>query len=119
MRDSEGFVDAPSECVVREIERPEADRKGIEIDPGLKDRPAKALGFRPLELNGLGVVGLIGGDLPLWPMALMGGSAIALAVAALSPERWRPLFAIGLLAALAVLDVVCLFSFIVPILAHG
>ena len=41
-----------------------------------------------------GVVGLIGGDLPLWSMAMMGTAAIVLAAAALTPEVWRPLFAV-------------------------
>ena len=41
-----------------------------------------------------------------------------LLLVALTPERWRPLFATGLLAALVALDIWCLFGFIVPLLAR-
>lgn len=66
----------------------------------------------------LGVVGLIAGDLPLWPMALLGAAMIALPVAAFVPQRWHGFLGGGLLLALAALDVWCLFGFIVPILAR-
>ena len=69
-----------------------------------------------LALIVVGIVGLLSGDLPLWSMALFGAAMIALPVAAFVPQAWRGLLGSGLLLALAVLDVWCLFGFIVPIL---
>ncbi len=65
-----------------------------------------------------GIVGWIAGDLPLWSMALFGAAMIALPVAAFIPRSWRSLLVVGLLLALAALDIGCLFGFIVPILAR-
>ncbi|HQE91162.1 MAG TPA: glycosyltransferase family 39 protein [Anaerolineae bacterium] len=64
----------------------------------------------------LGVAGVIAGDLPFWPMALLGVAMIALPAAAFVPQTWRGLLGAALLLALATLDVWCLFGFIVPIL---
>jgi len=71
-----------------------------------------------LALIVVGIVGLLAGDLPLWPMALFGAAMVALPVAAFTPQRWRSLLGGALLLALAALDVWCLFGFIVPILAQ-
>ena len=65
-----------------------------------------------------GVVGVIVGNLPLWSMFLVCVPAILLPAAAFVPPRWRSLFGAGLLAALAALDVLCLFGFIVPLLTR-
>jgi 4-amino-4-deoxy-L-arabinose transferase-like glycosyltransferase len=72
-----------------------------------------------IALITLGVVGLVRGDLPLWPMAMVGATMVALPAAAFVPERWHPVLAAGLLAAFVALDLWCLFGFIVPILAAG
>lgn len=65
-----------------------------------------------------GVVGVIRGDVPFWSLLLVGMPAIALPVAAFVLPRWRSLWGGALLAALAALDIVCLFGFIVPLLAR-
>ncbi|MFN2110636.1 MAG: hypothetical protein ACK2UI_13310 [Anaerolineae bacterium] len=71
-----------------------------------------------LALVVVGIVGLLAGDLPLWPMALFGAAMIALPVAAFVPQTRHGLLSAGLLLALAALDVWCLFGFIVPILTR-
>lgn len=66
----------------------------------------------------LGIEGLIAGDLPLWPVAMLGTAAVGLPLLGyVVPARWRGLLIAGLLLALVGLDLVCLFGFIVPILA--
>ncbi|MGC9398531.1 MAG: glycosyltransferase family 39 protein [Anaerolineae bacterium] len=69
-----------------------------------------------LVLLVLGGVGLVRGDLPLWPM-VMTGLTIALVMAAgVLGEAWHPWFAGLLLSGLIALDLWCLFGFIVPML---
>ncbi len=62
----------------------------------------------------LALVGLLRGDLPLWSLALIGATAGALAMTGWLPDKHKVLAGTALLAALALLDVVCLFGFIVP-----
>ena len=64
----------------------------------------------------LGGVGLLRGDLPLWPMALTGITAAIIMAGGLLGRRWRPVFGGLLLIGLVALDLWCLFGFIVPIL---
>ena len=67
-------------------------------------------------LLGIGGVGLLRGDLPLWPLALTGTTVVALLVSGLLPRRFTPTLAGFLLAGLLALAVWCLFGFIVPLL---
>jgi len=62
----------------------------------------------------VGVAGLLGGDLPLWTLALLGAALVTAPTVAAVPSRWRWLVTLGLLIALAALNVWCLFGFIVP-----
>lgn len=61
--------------------------------------------------------GLIGGDVSWWWVLLLAAAAISLAVASYLPRAMRPWLSIALVAAFVVLDLVCLFGFIVPMLA--
>lgn len=67
-------------------------------------------------LVALGINGFLLGDLPLWLLIIVGASSVALLIATFIPPRWRFVLVIGLLSALVLLDVVCLFNFIVPLL---
>ncbi len=69
-----------------------------------------------LALGGLGAVGLMRGDLPLWTMALVGAATVAVGMCALLPRRFLPLLAAALLAGMAGVDLWCLYGFIVPML---
>lgn len=71
-----------------------------------------------LALIVVGIVGLLAGDLPLWSIALFGAAMAAVPGVAFISPRWHSLFGGGLLFALVVLDVWCLFGFIIPILAR-
>ncbi len=64
----------------------------------------------------LGGVGLLRGDLALWPMALTGIAAVLVMGGGLLGQRWQPIFGGLLLLGLMALDLWCLFGFIVPIL---
>jgi hypothetical protein len=70
-----------------------------------------------LMVVALAGVGLIRGDLPLWPMAMLGAAAVALFGLAFVPRRWYGVAAGGWLAVMVALDLVCLFGFIVPFLS--
>ena len=70
-----------------------------------------------LTITGVGVIGLIQGDLALWPIAMLGAAGLALPTLAFSPGRWRGVFGGGWLLAMAALDLWCLFGFIVPMLS--
>ncbi|MBN1260511.1 MAG: glycosyltransferase family 39 protein [Anaerolineae bacterium] len=65
---------------------------------------------------GLGIAGLLQGDLPLWSLALIGTAAGATLAAGLLPPRYDPLLGGGVVGSLIVLDIWCLFGFIVPLL---
>jgi len=71
-----------------------------------------------LMVFALAMVGLIRGDFPLWPMAMLGAAALGLFALAFVPQRWQGVAVAGLLSAMAVLDLWCLFGFIVPILTR-
>lgn len=73
-----------------------------------------ALGFAVIVM---GAVGLIIGDLAVWPMALIGAAAVGLPLLAFVPQRAQGLLAGALLVGLVALDLWCLFGFIVPLLA--
>lgn len=62
----------------------------------------------------LALAGLLRGDLPRWTLALTGAAALAVAGAGLLAPRHKALAGAALLAALAALDIFCLFGFIVP-----
>lgn len=61
--------------------------------------------------------GFITGDMPLWILAMLATALIGLPLLAAVPERWHSLLIFGGLTAMAGLDLVCLFFFIVPILS--
>jgi hypothetical protein len=71
-----------------------------------------------LGIVGLVIVGLLMRDLPLWPIALIGASAVALTIAALQPASWHKITGAGVILALIALDVWCLFGFLVPTLTR-
>lgn len=66
---------------------------------------------------GVALLGLLWGDLPGWLLGMLLAAAAAFAVRASLPERWSPAVQAMPYAALVVLDLVCLFLFIVPQLA--
>jgi hypothetical protein len=70
-----------------------------------------------LIVMGVGVVGLIQGQMALWPIAMLGAAGLALPTMAFTPRRWRGVYAVGWLTAMVVLDLWCLFGFIIPILS--
>ncbi|MBN1878248.1 MAG: DUF2142 domain-containing protein [Anaerolineae bacterium] len=72
--------------------------------------------FMLILLIVLGVFGLLRGDLPFWTMALIGATMVTLGITGLLPPKYHILMAVGLLMGLVVLDIVCLFGFIVPML---
>lgn len=65
----------------------------------------------------LAPAGLLRHDLPGWPLLLLAGAAVALAVRARLPRRWDALAQVAPYLLLPPLDLVCLFLFIVPQLA--
>ncbi len=71
-----------------------------------------------LMVVALAAIGLIRGDLPVWPMAMLGAAALGLCALAFMPQRWQGVAGAGWLAAMAVLDLWCLFGFIVPMLTR-
>jgi hypothetical protein len=62
----------------------------------------------------LGGLGVLRGDLPLWPMALTLVAAGAVITTGLLPQRLKGMAAAGLLIGLYLLDLWCLFGFIIP-----
>ncbi|MCU0519798.1 MAG: hypothetical protein MUF84_03765, partial [Anaerolineae bacterium] len=70
-----------------------------------------------LMVAALAGIGLIRGDLPLWPMVMLGAAALALFGLAFVPRRWHGVATAGWLCVMVALDIWCLFGFIVPMLA--
>lgn len=66
----------------------------------------------------LAAIGLIRGDLPAWPMAMLGAAALGLFALAFVPPKWHGVVVAGGLLAMASLDLWCLFGFIVPMLTR-
>ena len=64
----------------------------------------------------LGGMGVLRGDMPLWPMALVGLAAALVMAGGLGGRNWQPIFGGLLLVGGVALDLWCLFGFIVPIL---
>ncbi len=62
----------------------------------------------------LGIAGLIRGNMPAWPLAMLGAAGIVLPMMAFAAPRWRSVFAGGWVSAMVALDLWCLFGFIVP-----
>ncbi len=62
----------------------------------------------------LGGAGMIRGDIPLWPMALTLAAAGAVVTTGLLPPRLKGLATVGPLVGLYLLDLVCMFGFIIP-----
>jgi hypothetical protein len=70
-----------------------------------------------LIVAGIGVVGLIRGEMAVWPIAMLGAAGLALPTLAFAPRRLRGVFAAGWLLVMVVLDLWCLFGFIIPMLS--
>jgi hypothetical protein len=70
-----------------------------------------------LIVVGIGGVGLIQGDIALWPIAMLGAAGLALPTIAFAPLRLRGVFGAGWLAVMVALDLWCLFGFIIPMLS--
>jgi 4-amino-4-deoxy-L-arabinose transferase-like glycosyltransferase len=66
---------------------------------------------------GVGVRGLISGSVPLWPLAMLAATVVGLPILASLPEKWHGFLIVGGLGMMALLDLWCLFGFIVPMLA--
>lgn len=64
-----------------------------------------------------GLLGLLGQAVSLWSLALIGGCSVAVLAAGLAPRRFLPAFGGILLLGLFALDFLCLFGFIIPMLA--
>lgn len=75
-----------------------------------------ALALAPVALL-LAVGGLIVGEMPTWPLAMLGATLIGLPVMARISERGYALLIGATLVGMAGLDLLCLFGFIVPILS--
>lgn len=69
-----------------------------------------------ITLISLGSVGLLRGDVPLWPLALIGLATVIVMAGGLLGRRWQPVLGGLLLLGLMALDLWCLFGFIVPLL---
>ncbi|MBC7264579.1 MAG: glycosyltransferase family 39 protein [Chloroflexi bacterium] len=84
----------------------------------LRPKPARmiaALGCMTVAV--LALWGMARDDIGGWAIAMLGGLSVGFAVISALPERARPVvLGLGYLA-LAVLDVVCLFGFVVPAFA--
>ena len=66
----------------------------------------------------VGVWGIYVGDIELWWVLLLGSSAVGIFGASFLPKRWHSLMAGGVVMGMALLDLLCLFGFIVPILTY-
>jgi len=64
----------------------------------------------------IGGLGLLRGDLPLWTLALVGSAALFTALSGLTAAKFNAIWGALLLGGLFVLDMWCLFGFIVPLL---
>jgi 4-amino-4-deoxy-L-arabinose transferase-like glycosyltransferase len=62
-------------------------------------------------------VGFIAGNLPLWMLAMLGITLIGLPLLAAVPNRWHGALIFAGLVAMAGLDLICLFRFVVPALS--
>ncbi|MGC9468731.1 MAG: DUF2142 domain-containing protein [Anaerolineae bacterium] len=69
-----------------------------------------------LVTAGVGIVGALAGDPPLWTLAMLGAAAVGLPVLAFVPERYHGALVALALVGMVVLDLWCLFGFIVPML---
>lgn len=67
-------------------------------------------------LIGIGLVGLLLGDVPYATLILIGVAAAGVLAAGLVPARYVPLLGGAVLMGLVALDFLCLFGFIVPLL---
>jgi 4-amino-4-deoxy-L-arabinose transferase-like glycosyltransferase len=65
----------------------------------------------------LAVGGFIVGDIPRWPLAMLGATMVGVPVLAKVPEQAHGLLIAATLLAMAGLDLLCLFGFIVPMLS--
>jgi hypothetical protein len=65
----------------------------------------------------LAASGLIAGNMPVWPLAMLGATLVGLPVMAKIPERGHGLLIAGTLMAMVGLNLLCLFGFIVPMLS--
>ena len=84
----------------------------------LKPRVSRGIGVAfTLAAVVLGVIGLLLGSLDFWPVAIVGGAGVALLLWSWLPRRLEaPLRALPYVA-LPILDIVCLFWYVVPQLA--
>ncbi len=64
----------------------------------------------------VGVWGVLVGDIQLWWALLLGLAVVAIISGAFSPQSWHAVYAGGVVLIMALLDMVCLFGFIVPML---
>jgi len=64
----------------------------------------------------VGIWGMRVGDIQLWWVLLLGLGAAGVLGAAFSPKSWHSILAGGVVLVMALLDLVCLFGFIVPML---
>jgi 4-amino-4-deoxy-L-arabinose transferase-like glycosyltransferase len=76
----------------------------------------RALLMVALLLGGIAILGLVGA-LSLWPLLLLAGTAAALGVRRILPDRWDPIVHACPYLVLVLLDLASLFLFIVPQLA--
>jgi hypothetical protein len=65
----------------------------------------------------LGLWGVIIGDIQFWWLLILGVALFGTASILYIPQQFSTIYGVGLLGALACLDVVCLFGFIVPMLS--
>jgi hypothetical protein len=61
--------------------------------------------------------GVIARDMPSWWIFLLGSTVFVLLSTQFVPPSWHALYAWGVVCLLALLDIVCLFQFIVPMLS--
>ena len=64
----------------------------------------------------VGGLGLLRGAIPLWTLALVGAAALSTALVGLTPDKFKPIWGGLFLVGLFMLDIWCLFGFIIPLL---
>jgi hypothetical protein len=66
----------------------------------------------------VGIWGIVVGDIQLWWVVLLGLAVVTILSTLVIPRSWHGIYTAGVILALALLDIVCLFGFIVPILTR-